>query len=257
VKRAKCKVNKDKAVGWVTLKDRGEVEYAQLNPSLFLCKSSVAITDGEDVKNCKVVRKLAEGELFGIAGAVVTDEATSVSRVEGTAVKDGKKGWITTKGNAGTVFAEAATTIYSVTKEVELTKVFASDGPPENVVRKLEVGETFQVTEGPRDEKVAPEVRVKVKCVNDAAVGWTSLKEQVVKAWSPNYKCLEKVSLHNTCAIEGAKELRELAKGESFELLEGPVPEGGVLRICGQADKDGIVGWVTIKDETGKRFLDC
>merc|ERR1712137_869610 len=43
-------------------------------------------------------------------------------------------------------------------------------------IRKMDVAETFQLLEGPRDEKVQPEVRAKVRCVRDGKVGWISKK---------------------------------------------------------------------------------
>merc|ERR1712072_1375620 len=117
VKRAKAKASKDGAIGWLTLKDKNEVDYAEANKKLYTIKASVAMTDGANIKECKVVRKLAEGELF---------------EMEGVAKKDGQRGWLTSKGNAGTVYAEPTTKYYTVTKEVDLQKAFKSiDVKPE------------------------------------------------------------------------------------------------------------------------------
>jgi hypothetical protein len=62
--RARVKVSKDDAVGWVTLKDRKEVVYAETNPKLYTCTATIAMTDGGNIQECKVVRKLALGEMF-------------------------------------------------------------------------------------------------------------------------------------------------------------------------------------------------
>merc|ERR1712048_1424755 len=128
---------------------------------LYTCTASVAMTDAEDIKACKVVRKLGVGEFFEASGPLVQDSASGVSRLPGKALQDGKQGWITVKGNAGTVFAEAATKYYSVLKEVQLEKRFQTGGA--EAIRKMEVDETFQLLEGPKDEKAPPEV--KRRCV--------------------------------------------------------------------------------------------
>eukprot|EP00928_Gymnodinium_smaydae_P006786 TRINITY_DN1241_c0_g3_i4.p1 TRINITY_DN1241_c0_g3~~TRINITY_DN1241_c0_g3_i4.p1 ORF type:complete len:1829 (+),score=752.40 TRINITY_DN1241_c0_g3_i4:367-5487(+) len=253
--RARVKASKDNVQGWVTIRDQKEVVYAAPNTSLFKCTSSVAMTDGENINECKVLRKLAVGELFETTAEPKADAETGVKRVHGKALSDGKEGWITTQGNAGTVYAEAAK-CHAVLKEVELHKRFSSVGEPE-VVRKLEVGESLQVLEGPKEEKSLPEVRLKVRAMSDRAVGWITRKDGKVKAWKPAYRCVDKVAVTDTRSTEGAKELRELAKGEVFELYEGPVAEAGATRMKGRAVKDGLVGWTTLKNQDGKRLMDC
>jgi len=254
IRRAKVKAAKDGAIGWVTLRDRFGVENAETNPRMFTIKQSVALTVGPNVSECKVLRKLAEGELFLTEGEPVED--SGVWRVGGIAKKDDAKGWLTSKGNAGTVYAEVAQKSYTLVKEAELQKAFKTVDAKTEAVRMLEVGEELQVTEGPKDEKLPQDMRVKVRCLSDGAVGWMSRKPGFVKAWTPHYKVLEKVSLHGSRAIEGATEVRALSKGEAVELLEGPVAEGTALRIKCCAQTDRAVGWVTLTDE-GKRFLDC
>merc|ERR1712151_977893 len=216
----------------------------------------VALTDGEDIKASKVVRKLAEGEWFEASGPLVEDAASGVWRLPGKALKDDKQGWLTTKGNAGTVYAEQMTKYYSVNKEVQLEKRFQTAGA--EAIRKMEVDETFQLLEGPRDEKATPEVKAKVRCVRDGKVGWISKKAASIKAWSPVYKCLDKVPLSDSLAgatLEESKVLRELQKGEEVELIEGPVEDGKDIRIRCRATKDGLVGWASVKSD-GKRLLD-
>jgi len=255
LRRAKVKAVKDGAVGWMTVRDRFEVVYAETNAKMYTIKQSVALTDGPNISECKVLRKLTEGELFHTEGEPVEDGG--VWRVGGVAKKDDLKGWLTSKGNAGTVYAEVANKSLTVTKEVELHKVFKSVDVNPEVVRMLEAGEELQVTEGPKDEKIPTDTRVKVRCLSDGSVGWMSRKTGFVKAWTPNYKVLEKVPMHGSRAIEGATEVRELQKGDVVELLEGPVADGKALRIkcCTQTER--VVGWVTLTDGEGKRFLDC
>jgi len=255
-KRGKVKASKDGKIGWITVKDRHDIVYAEPNPKLYICKEMVAMTDGQDIMSCKVLRKLAVGEFFEASGPVVEDTSTGVSRLPGKALKDDKDGWITMKGNAGTNYVEAAAKYYTMKKESDLEKQFQPSGSQS--IRKMEVGEAFQMLEGPRDEKVQPETRVKVRCVSDGKEGWISKKGSFVKAWSPTYKCVDKLPMHETrtsATPEEAKVLRELQKGESVEMIEGPFVDEKDIKMQCRAVKDGLIGWVTIKS-AAKRLLE-
>jgi len=114
------------------------------------------------------------------------------------------------------------------------------------------------VTEGPREEKVTPEVRVKVRCLAGGEVGWVTKSADTLKKWTASYKCIAPTPIQDTRgATEVTKTLRELVKGEHFELLEGPVEEGGTMRMMGVAKRDGVTGWVTITGEDKKRYMEC
>merc|ERR1712187_239809 len=254
--RGRVKTSKDEKIGWIPFKDRLGVVYAKANASLYTCTAMVAMTDGEDITSCKVVRKLAVGEFFEASGPVVEDSSTGVSRLPGKALQDGKDGWITLKGNAGTVYAEAATKYYSVKKETQLEKKFPSAGAES--IRNMEVGETFQLIEGPREEKAQPETRAKVRCFSDGTVGWISKRGGLVKVWNPTYKCLDKLPMHDMkagAALEENKVVRELQKGESVELIEGPLEDEKDIKMKCRTVKDGLIGWVTMK-AAEKRLLD-
>jgi hypothetical protein len=254
--RAHVKVSTDDSIGWLTVKDRYGTVFAEATSDLFVCSASVAMTDAQDVRNCKVVRKLLAGELFKTKGEPADDGASGVWRVEGKALKDGVEGWITTRGNAGTVFAEQTKTYFTVLKEVDLQNQFPSAGS--ETTRSLAVAETFQLLENLRDEKAAPEFRVKVRAVSDSSVGWVTRAEGNIKNWSPSYVCLAATPVHETCALEeSAKVLKVLMKGERFELLEGPKEVGKELRIRGRAEKDDVAGWATLRDSDGKPMLQC
>merc|ERR1719221_1293401 len=252
--RARVKLTKDNAQGWITLRDRNGVTFAEPNTKLYICKSTVAMTDGENIQDSKVIGKLSEGDMLDAVGSEIKQDASGISRVKGKALKTGEIGWITIQGNAGTVFAATIPKYYSVLKEVEANKKYQPEGA--GVLRKLEVGETFQVLEGPKEEKAAPESRIKVRATSDGVEGWVS--RNGLKSWSADYKVLVSTPLQDTRgATEVTKIIRELAKGEQFEYLEGPFEEGKELRLKGRAKKDGIIGWVTLKDEQGHRKLEC
>jgi len=251
--RAKVKTTSADAVtGWVVLRGRCGTVFAEANKKLFVCTSSVAMTDAQNINDCKVVRKLAVGELFETIGEAVEDAASKVWRIEGKAVKDGKPGWITTKGSAGTVFAEATTKYYSVQIECSVQKTPKSDAES---LKTLKVGETFELLERPKEEKAAPQVRIKCRAVKDSIVGWVLGAGKTVVPWVPIYKCLKATQLQNQQAVEGAEVLAEVALGEKVELYDGPVEDGAVLRIQAKVVKDGSVGWLTLKDAEGKKIF--
>merc|ERR1712228_727367 len=169
-------------------------------------------------------------------------------------LKDGQEGWITVKGNAGTKFAQISEKHYCVVREAPLTKAHASSS---EIVRQLVRDEALEALDKPREELFTPGVRIKVRAASDRSVGWIDLnvKSGNVKPWTPNYKCKTKTPIHNTLAIEGATVLRELEAGESLEFFEGPKLVGKELRIKARAEKDGVVGWVTVKDSEGNIVL--
>eukprot|EP00929_Paragymnodinium_shiwhaense_P000254 TRINITY_DN1004_c0_g1_i3.p1 TRINITY_DN1004_c0_g1~~TRINITY_DN1004_c0_g1_i3.p1 ORF type:complete len:1724 (-),score=881.83 TRINITY_DN1004_c0_g1_i3:290-5461(-) len=257
VERAKVKTAKDNLVGWITLKDQHSDILCKPSDELEI-KASVALTDGSDIKICKVVRKLEVGEKFLCQGESVHDEETGTSRVLGKALKDNKEGWVTTKGSKGTVYAESADKKYTVVKPVELQARLQTGSA--GAKRTLAEGETVMLLEGPKEEKAQPVKRIKVCALSDKAIGWISKSDSTVKKWNPVYRTLMATPLQiarSSLASEGCDPVRELAKGEALELLEGPVKEEGEVRMRCKANKDGATGWVTLRDAKGKHVVDC
>merc|ERR1711957_740216 len=98
---------------------------------------------------------------------------------------------------------------------------------------------------------------IKVRAVNDNAVGWITKRLDAVKSWSSTYKVMITTAVQDTRTITDAtKTIRDLGKGEMFEYIEGPVEEGKTMRLKGRTKKDGIIGWVTFKGEDGKRTME-
>jgi len=208
-------------------------------------------------KTSKVVRKLDIGEKFLSTGESLEDGDTGTFRVKGKAVKDGKEGWLTTKGNKGSVFAEVSAKTLTAISEVPMQTTFKSSSPAAK--RKIAAGETLTQLEGPKEEKNTPQDRIKVRSLNDQQVGWITKTEMLTKKWSPLYKVLQNCPLQkprSSAAAEGTEPVRELVRAEALELLEGPFLEDSVMRIRVSCQKDGATGWVTIKDTAGKRYIE-
>eukprot|EP00929_Paragymnodinium_shiwhaense_P077109 TRINITY_DN3968_c0_g2_i1.p1 TRINITY_DN3968_c0_g2~~TRINITY_DN3968_c0_g2_i1.p1 ORF type:complete len:2044 (-),score=893.51 TRINITY_DN3968_c0_g2_i1:341-6472(-) len=253
VKRARVKASKDNAVGFITISDRTGIVFAEPK-KLYTCTASVAMTDSQNIKDCKVVRKLLVGELFEATSDPQQDEETKIWRMQGTALKDGKSGWITQKGNAGTTYVEQSKKHYTVVRATTLRKRLGET--PADSVRELEAGEAVEVLETPKVEKSQPEPRIKVRALSDGQTGWVSRKEPSVTAWKPFYRCVGPASMRNQKAAEGAQVLREFVKGDRIEYLEGPFEDGKATVMKGRAEKGGVVGFVNLKTEEGKRLLD-
>lgn len=255
VVRIRVTANLDKATGWLTVRDKFGAVFAEADLKTYTCMASVALTDNQDMKDCKVVRKLVVGELINVTEGPVVDGPSGVSRVKGKCLSDGAEGWLTTKGNAGTVYAEVSAKHYTVVQEVPLQKRFQTAGA--ETVRALATGEVVQVLEGPKEEVSNPEVRAKVRAVLDGVVGWVSVTKPAVLPWKAIYKCLVATPLQDVAKAEGSTTIREVAVGEILELIEGPVEDGKALRLKGRSAKDGAIGWATIRDEDGKKVLSC
>lgn len=252
--RVRAKAVADGATGWFTVKDSKGTVMAETDGQYYSCITSVAMTDEMDIKNCNVMRKLTEGELFTVIEGPVNDKDAGITRVKGKAMKDEVEGWITIKGNAGTVYAEASSKHYTVVEEVPFQKQFSSsDG---ETVRLLEKGEAMQALEGPKEEVLPPQVRVKAKALSDGAVGWLTLKGENVRPWSPFYNCLKATPIHDALAAEGAAVVRQMEAGEGVELMEGPSKVGEEVRMKIRAEKDGAIGWVTVKTSKGEKIFE-
>jgi len=243
----------DGKMGWFTVKAPSGTIFAEASENYYICSSSVAMTDSLDVKDCKVVKKLQVGDVLLATGKPVTEDG--IARIKGKTPGDDKEGFVTLKGNAGTVYAAQSKKHYVVRSEVPLHKGFASENA--ETVQTLKKDDAIEIIEPPKAERVEPSVRVRGRALSDAAEGWITLKADTVRSWSSHYRCLVAGPMHKEAKEEGAETVREIAKGELVELLDGPQEEGAVMRMKGRAEKDDAVGWVTLRNTEGKALFTC
>mmetsp|Transcript_141276 Transcript_141276/g.439060 ORF Transcript_141276/g.439060 Transcript_141276/m.439060 type:complete len:1297 (+) Transcript_141276:2158-6048(+) len=253
--RARGKATSDGAVGWFTVRSKQGEDTVQPGKSTFTCTQSIALTSEMSIKDCKVLRKLDKGEAVTVLEGPLEDETAGVSRIRARAAKDDMEGWVTTKGNAGSVYIEETGRTYTVLTSIPLQTKFQTDSASE--VRTLAEKETIELLEGPKEEKSNAPVRVNVRAVADGKTGWITLRKGTTKQWSPAYKCVAETPL--TEGLEAGKTLRSLEVGEALELLDGPRESAaeGVLRMRARAEKDGAIGWATILDADGQPLLEC
>merc|ERR1711953_434914 len=128
VSRAKAKTA-DGSVGWFTFKNNKGQQFAEPGKMCFVTKGPIALTDGVNIKDCKVVRKLDKGETLVCIEGPVTDDTAGVTRIKVTVNKEGKEsnGWVTVKGNAGSVYAEESGCMYTITSPSSLQEGFESE----------------------------------------------------------------------------------------------------------------------------------
>lgn len=192
-----------------------------------------------------MVRKLSVDESFIVSEGPTAEEASGITRVKGKCAKDGTEGWLTIKGNAGSVYLKPNDKLFTVRKEVAFTQKMASDSEE---IRTISVGETVECLEGPKEDKVPPINRAKIRAI-DGAVGWATVRQDNVKAWDSRspYKTLKAAPLYTT--REGRDVLREMIVGEALDLVEGPVEVDGSMWLKGRVRKDGAIGWARFANE--------
>jgi len=254
--RAHCKVCSDGTTGWFTIKSSDGTTLAEEGSArYFICTTAIAMTDNQNIKACKVTRKLEVSEIVRLIEGPVTDQDSGVTRIKASSTKDGIEGWVTVKGNAGTTYAEEKSKICTMLRDVPLHKKFASEGA--EVLRMLRKDEAVEVLEEPKEEKFDAVVRVKGRALADGLEGWLSRRDRKLVDWAPIYKCCQSTVIQTTLATKGAALLRKLEEGEDVEALEGPKEdkEVGLLRIRGKAKKDGLSGWMTLKGNQGTVYL--
>jgi len=254
--RMKCKATADGKLGWITVKDRHGTELAAKTENHYVCVSTVAMTEDFDVKasDVKAVRKLAVDEVFMILEGPFEDESSRITRVRGRSAVDGSEGWITIKGNAGTVYAKAKKKSYVVTaEEVPLHKSFSSEGG--KTIRMLRRDEALECIEGPKDEKYEPVTRVKCRASGDGQVGWLTVEGGGITSWTGAYEVLCVTPLRETRYGDSAA-VRQLDIAERLDLFEGPMEVDGLMRMKCRAKSDGATGWVTFTDAEGNKTVE-
>jgi len=131
------------------------------------------------IKEGKTIRRMELEEVIEVEEGPFVDETVGVTRVKGSAVKDGAQGWVTVIGNSGhnssgsgpkgSVFLVEGGGSYSVEKAIPMTSSFEAKG--QEPIRTMAVGDKVDVIEWDRKDETGT-VRLKVRLQGGGAVGW-------------------------------------------------------------------------------------
>jgi len=252
-----CAASKDGVSGWITLRDTAGHHIAKPSKGLYVCKSAIAMTDVLDIKDCQVVRKVDVGETLEAVGETEEDSTMDISRLKFRSPKDGKTGWVTLRGNQGTIFVEPSMSHYVLSSDACMRLAPARGSA---MVRELHKGETLEVLEPPKEDRPDPRILAKVRALEDADAGWVcwakGSKRPPLRPWTSKYVCKSKTDISSTFEA-GSGSLKSAEPGEVLECLDGPffVKETGVRRVM-LVGHDGIVGWASLNGSDGSPLLE-
>lgn len=222
------------------------------------CIKEVKMTSDLDIGTGRVTKKLEFGDLLEVLEGPRPDPL-GLMRARCRVLADSKIGWVTMKGNEGTMFLKDEKKQYlRCMCDIKLQDGISSD----STLRTLKTHEVVEVLEGPRLEtpKTAKLVQGKGS-KEDSKKGWIMLKdrsgEEVSKLSDKHYICAEVIALTDKREIKAAdcKVVKKLQPKDILEVLEGPLEddESGVTRIRCKIGS-GQEGWVTTKGNSGTTY---
>jgi len=253
---------KDSTVGWVTLRDAAGKEHASPCKNMYVCRSTIAMTDNFEINKCKVLRKVDVGETLEVLGGQEKSDAKQgFSRLRFKAVRDGREGWVTLIGNQGTVYVEVSDTHFVADHVITLRSGASRDA---KVLRELQKGEVLEGQEPPKEVRPQARMGARARALDDGKIGWvvfTSGPKVPVRPWKKTYVCKAPVDLTPELALpaEGmAASARKTELGASFLVVEGPRldPASGLRRVRVATVEEGVLGWATVRGADGKAFLE-
>ncbi|CAJ1341547.1 unnamed protein product [Effrenium voratum] len=233
-KKAQGKALSDDAAGWFTVVDKfGEV-HAEEVTGLYKCCSPAALTRELSLQS-EAVGRVAKGSCLKLEEGPLEDSSTKMMRLKCKVFGSDLTGWVTVKGNVGTVFVQPCERTYVVRKATTLGK------------RELKEGEFLQVSEL-KEESTPSQHLAKVRS-QSGSEGWVEMHKSAVKPWTRQYKALIPQVLRREKDSEDM--VRQVSKGETFVAID--MPSAGFIKVKGK--KDTTVGWLRLQSE-GRRMLE-
>eukprot|EP00931_Biecheleriopsis_adriatica_P064024 TRINITY_DN38888_c0_g1_i1.p1 TRINITY_DN38888_c0_g1~~TRINITY_DN38888_c0_g1_i1.p1 ORF type:complete len:1979 (+),score=598.34 TRINITY_DN38888_c0_g1_i1:91-6027(+) len=253
------KASKDGAEGFILTSEISGSSPPSSSDKFYTCRSTIAMTDHFDLKQCKVLRKVDIGETLEVIGepGERADSDIAITRLQFRAARDGKEGWVTLKGNQGTLFVEASDSHYVIEKGASLR---SSASTSSEIIRELGAGEAFQ-TQGPPQEVTPPnELVMKARSSEDWKVGYLCFvagADAPLLPWKDRWVCRAPVDITSSLSLADGSVIRQAVQSEIFEVVEGPTLDpSGVRRVrCQAVADDGVVGWITMREASGKVLL--
>lgn len=244
----------EEAVGWLQVRDRAGNLLAEPNRNVHKCGEAIAMTDVADFTSCTMVRRVDAGEALElIPSEAPAAPAEGGERRKYRACRDGREGWITTKGSQGTVYVRPAPRHYTC---AQATPMHSGLGAESAVVRVLMPGEAFCAFEEPREVSGGECLSLyRARAAGGGAEGWVTVTPAgEVRPWSSGFTVVHAVPLTSALcmneAVEPFEVHRLLEPGEMVDVAEMPVVDQatGLLRARCTAAADQASGWATLRE---------
>jgi len=144
-----------------------------LKKSNYRCLKRCLMTDIIDIKSCKRLRAIEKDDAVEIIESHVVCPQTDLVRFKARA-EDGTQGYVTIRGNKNSHYLSFQQPWYKVVKETVMTNMFEmKDFKP---LRRLKEGEYVRSLSTPVAEEKSGLLRMKAQCVDEATLGWVTLK---------------------------------------------------------------------------------
>jgi len=156
-----------------SVKELTKEHLTQLSKVSYRCLKRALVTDILDIKTCKKVKVLESEGIVEVTQKHEVCPKTGLTRVKGR-TDDGTEGYVTIKGNAGSVYLKFQQTWYQVVKETVLTSSF--EMKDFKVIRRLRAGDFLRELSHPQLEEKSGLYRMKAQSVLDNEIGWVTLK---------------------------------------------------------------------------------
>lgn len=254
--RVRCRALFDHKEGWATLTgNQGTAFMDKCAKPYYCCEEEDTAGQSSFDSSSDEACKIQPGEVLELLEGPRQEEPQESQRMKGKS-SDGKVGWVTLKDAQGNVNLEKAPLLVC-NQIIAITTTY--DIVEGKAIRKLDVGETLEVLEGPKEDSVRGLTRVKARAKSDDKEGWVTIKgskgTSYVEESSKHYIVKRGIPLEKRF-LTGTDELRKLEEGDTFELIEGPKTETkeGPKRIRGKAVSDGKEGWFTLSSKAFQQW---
>jgi len=169
VTRIRVRAAKDRAEGWITMKGSAGKVFAEEIGQFCVVTRAVPLQTHQKNESSTTLRMLAMQELLELLEGPKEEKSTTVVRVRGSALTDGRVGWMTLNKQS----LKAWTSTYRCTQATPITE---NGVVTSRALRQLQVGEAIEMLDGPR-EAGSGMLRIKGLAEKDGTVGWITITD--------------------------------------------------------------------------------
>jgi len=167
VTRMRVRAAKDRAEGWITEKGSAGKVFAKELGQFCVVTRAVPLQTNQRSESSTTLRMLAVQELLELLEDPREEKCTSVVRVRGSALTDGRAGWMTLNKQSLTAW----TSSYRCCEATPITENVVATS---RSLRQLQVGEIIEMLDGPK-EVGAGMLRLKGLVEKDGIIGWITI----------------------------------------------------------------------------------